>query len=208
MNQPTRRTYHSPLREARARETRERILESVAAWMQLDSPPPFTLDAIAKQAGVERRTVFRHFETKEALLQAFWEWINDRITPRTLPVTLDELIAAPKETFARFDDEEGVIRASLHTPTGRAMRLAAVPARREAFRAALHEATRGVSAADRQRLEMIVHLLYSASAWETMRDYAGVNGAQAGDAASWALRILVDAVRAQAARTLPISEGE
>jgi AcrR family transcriptional regulator/quercetin dioxygenase-like cupin family protein len=180
----------------------------VAAWLQLDSHTPFTLDAIAQQAGLERRTVFRHFKTKEALLQAFWVWINDRITPRTLPTSLDELIAAPKETFARFDDEEGVIRASLHTPTGRAMRMTAVPARREAFRAALREATHGAPAEDGRRLETIVHLLYSASAWETMRDYAGVSGAQAGDAASWALRILVDVVRASAARTLPLAEGE
>lgn len=208
MKKPTRRTYRSPLREARTRETRERILQSVAAWLQLDPPAPFTLDAVARQAGVERRTVFRHFETKEALIQAFWSWINERVTPRTLPNSLEELITAPRETFARFDDEEGVIRASLHTPTGRAMRMTAVPARRETFRAVLHEATRGLSAADRQRLEMIVHLLYSASAWETMRDYAGVDGAQAGDAASWALGILIDAVRAQAARTMSLSEGE
>lgn len=198
MNKPTRRSYSSPLREARALETRERILEGVAAWMQLDTQGEFTLDAVAEAAGVERRTVFRHFATKEALLEAFWGWINHRITPHTLPGSLDELVAAPRETFARFDDHDGVIRASLHTPAGRTMRLAAVPARREAFREALRGATRGASAADRRRLEAVAHALYSASAWEAMRDYAGVSGAQAGDAASWALGVLVDAVRRQA----------
>ena len=195
MNKPARRAYVSPVREARARETRERILEGVAAWMQLGAEGEFTLEAVAEEAGIERRTVFRHFATKEALLAAFWEWINHRITPRTLPGSLAELVAAPRETFARFDDEEGVIRASLHTPAGRAMRMAAVPARREAFRDALREATRGATAADRRRLEAVVHALYSASAWEAMRDYAGVSGSQAGDAASWALAILVDTVK-------------
>ncbi len=195
------RPYSSPLREARARETRERILEGVATWMQLGDPGEFTLDAVAREAGVERRTVFRHFETKEALLEAFWAWINQRLVPRTLPGSLAELVAAPRETFARFDDEEGVIRASLHTPAGRAMRLAAVPARRQAFREALREATRGASSADRRRLEAVVHALYSAAAWEAMRDYAGVSGRQAGDAAAWALEILVEAVRQRAAAT-------
>jgi AcrR family transcriptional regulator len=201
MNKQKRRTYSSPLRKARSLETQERILEGVAAWMQLDAQGEFTFDAVAQEAGVERRTVFRHFATKEALLEAFWVWINRRITPRTLPGSLEELIAAPRATFARFDDEEGVIRASLHTPAGRAMRMAAVEARRQSFREALREATRGAIATDRRRLEAVVHALYSASAWEAMRDYAGVSGSQAGDAASWALAILVEAVRDRAGET-------
>jgi AcrR family transcriptional regulator len=195
MNNAARRTYHSPLREARARETRERILAATADWLRRDAHGDFTLDAIAREAGIERRTVFRHFATREALLAAFWEWINHRISPRPLPATLEELVAAPREVFARFDDEEGVVRASLHTPAGRAMRMAVVPARRSAFRDALREATRGATAVERRRLEAVVHALYSAAAWETMRDYAGVTGDQAGVAASWAIGVLVDAVR-------------
>jgi AcrR family transcriptional regulator len=200
MNTSTRRRYSSPLRQARALETRERILAAVAAHMRRDQHADFTLDTIARDAGVERRTLFRHFATREALLEAFWVWINERVTARTLPASLDELLAAPRETFARFDDEDLVIRASLHTQAGRAMRMAAIPARRQAFRDALHDATRGASAADRRRLEAAAHALYSASAWEAMRDYAGITGAEAGDAAAWALAILVDAVRGGAPR--------
>lgn len=203
MKSTTRRTYVSPLREARSLETRERILEGVARWMQDGAHGEFTLDAVARVAGVERRTVFRHFATKEVLLEAFWAWINQRLAPRTLPATLNELIEAPRETFARFDEQEGVIRASLHTPTGRTMRLAAADARRKAFRAALAEATRDASREDRRRLEAVAHVLYSAAAWETMRDYAALDGAEAGDAASWALSVLAEAVRGSspAART-------
>lgn len=198
MNKPQPRNYSSPLRRARALETRERILAGVASWLQSETSSDFTLEAIAAEAGVERRTLFRHFATREALLEAFWIWINARVTPQTLPGSLAELIAAPRETFARFDAEEGVIRASLHTPAGRAMRMGAVAARRRAFRSALGDATRGASATDRRRLETVVHALYSASAWEAMRDYAGVSGSQAGDAASWALEILVESVRRSA----------
>lgn len=200
MNKAKRRSYHSPLREAQARETRARILVAVATWLERGEAGEFTLAAVARTAGIERRTVFRHFPTREALLGGFWEWINHRITPRTLPASLEELIAAPRETFAGFDAEEGVIRASLHSGPGRAMRLATVPARRKAFRSALREATRGTTAAERGRLEAVVHALYSAAAWEAMRDYAGVSGKEAGEAASWALAILVGAVRDAAAR--------
>lgn len=206
MKSTKRRSYSSPLRAAQAQETRERILAGVAAWMQGDAPGEFTLDAVARKAGVERRTVFRHFDTKEALLEAFWGWINHRIAPKTLPASLEELVAAPRATFARFDEHEGVVRASLRSPAGRAMRMAAVPARQQAFRAALREATSGASPIDRRRLEAIAHALYSAAAWETMRDYAGVTGPQAGDAASWALGVLVETIRragnAEAPRTI------
>lgn len=193
MKARTRRTYRSPLREARALATRERILGSVARCLDEDPEAEFTLDAVARKAGVERRTLFRHFATREALLDAFWNWINHRVAPRTLPASLEELQDAPRATFARFDDHEGVIRASLHSAAGRAMRAAAVPARRKAFRSALHDLS-GLGAADRRRFEAVAHALYSASAWETMRDYAGVTGAEAGDAASWAIRTLVDAL--------------
>ena len=145
--------------------------------------------------------MFRHFETKEALLDAFWRWINEGIQPNTLPGSLDELVDGPRSAFPRFDEVEGVIRGSLHTRAGRAMRMGAVTARQEAFHKSLLEATRGASPADQQRLEAVAHALYSAAAWETMRDYAGVTGEQAGDAASWALGILTKAVRPAPANT-------
>lgn len=195
MNSKATRKYSSPLREAQANETRERILAAVAAWMKDDAHGDFTYDDIAREANIERRTVFRHFETKQALLEAFWSWINERIQPSTLPGSLDELADGPRTAFPRFDEVEGVIRGSLHTRAGRSMRMGTVAARQEAFRKALEEATRGASPADRRRLEAVAHALYSAAAWEAMRDYAGVTGEQAGDAASWALEILTNAVR-------------
>ncbi|MBI3790768.1 MAG: helix-turn-helix transcriptional regulator, partial [Gemmatimonadetes bacterium] len=89
MKSTSRRTYHSPLRQAMAQQTRERILAAVGTWMQRATGAEFTLDAIAREADVERRTVFRHFATKEALLAAFWEWVNQRVAPRTLPASLE-----------------------------------------------------------------------------------------------------------------------
>lgn len=208
MNISERRSYNSPLREAKAQETREKILESVAAWLQTGSLKPLTLDTIASYAGIQKRTVLRHFQTKEALLTAFWLWINERTSPPKLPTSIAELIEAPRDTFKRFDEQEGVIRASLHTPAGREMRLSVLPARREAFSSALRETTQHASEEVQTWLEAVAHLLYSAAAWETMRDYAGISGTEAGEAASWALQILIDSVRSSNSCTNHHSEGE
>ncbi len=198
MNKKPRR-YHSAVRAAQANETREAILQGVAAWMQRKPHQDFTLAGIAKVAGIERRTVFRHFATKEDLLAAFWERTNHKIAPQTLPLRLTDLLAAPREVFARFDNEEGLIRASLHSNAGREMRLAGVAARRQAFRECLREITQRTASSEFRHLECVAHALYSAAAWETMRDYAGVSGKEAGAAASWALGLLAEAVRKSAA---------
>lgn len=144
-------------------------------------------------ARIERRTVHRHFVTKEALLAAFWAWINQQLTAQPLPRRGVELLEAPRAVFAAFDEQAGIIRASLHSAAGRAMRLAGVGERRRAFRAALREASPGASAADLRRLECVAHALHSAAAWEAMRDYAGASGKEAGEAAAWALALLAEA---------------
>lgn len=188
------RLYASPLRESQAKGTRERILSSVATWMSNPDNGDFTFDEIARESGVQRRTVFRHFVTKEALLESFWVWINADLSSKPLPSNLSELVEGPRELFPQFDEAEGVIRGSLHTQAGRAMRQGTVAARRKAIKTSLREATLNLKARDRQRIEAVAHALYSAAAWETMRDYAGITGEQAGDAASWALAVLTDAI--------------
>ena len=57
-----------PLR-ADAQRNRDRLLE-VAVRAFSEDGPDVTLDAIAKQAGVGIGTLYRHFPTREALVEA------------------------------------------------------------------------------------------------------------------------------------------
>ncbi|MCJ8521869.1 hypothetical protein ABID21_005049 [Pseudorhizobium tarimense] len=87
------------------------------------------------------------------------------------------------------------MRAALHSRTGRQMRMATVPARRESFSAALAPALLSLPTSDARKVEALAHLLYSASAWEVLKDYGGLDGTQAGEAASWALELILSAIR-------------
>lgn len=194
MNKKERRAYVSPLRESQAQATRDLILRSVAQWMESGDGKPLTLDAIAKSAGIQTRTVLRHFQTKEALLEAFWTWVNVQITPQILPDSLEDLLNLPRRIFSRFDEQEGIIRGSLHSRAGQEMRRAAIPNRRKAFSKVIREELPHLDPETRRRILAMAHLLGSASAWETLRDYAGLSGRQAGETAAWALSILIDAV--------------
>ncbi|MBW8300174.1 MAG: TetR/AcrR family transcriptional regulator [Hydrogenophaga sp.] len=193
---PTRK-YRSPLREAQAHETRERILSAATELLGRNPIGDFSMDEIATAAGVERRTVFRHFSNKEALLDALWGFVNEQLEAQPRPSSFDELVSGPRTAFPAFDRNAGIMRASLHTPAGQAMRLRAVPARRAAFHACLADELKQISAKEAEKIEALAHLLYSAGAWETLKDYAGMDGETAGEAASWAIKTLVDAVIAK-----------
>ncbi|NKC30608.1 TetR/AcrR family transcriptional regulator [Falsiroseomonas selenitidurans] len=204
MNTLTVRRYDSPLRQAQASDTRARILQAVEHLLQAMPEAPLSFDAVAAQAGVERRTVFRHFPNKAALLAAFWEGMNQRVALRTWPQNEADLRTLPAETFAGFDRHEGVIRAALASGAGREMRLAANEERRRAFRTSLAEVAQGVPPERAEQAAAVIQLLYSAGAWQSLKDYWQLDGRQAGEAVSWAIGALIDTLRRDAAtRDLP-----
>lgn len=185
------RPYKSALREEQAKATRDRILAAAIDLMQADADA--SMDAIAKAAGVERRTVFRHFETREALLTAAFQWLNERLGVVIAPGDPAALVQAIRDGFVRLDSLEGLVRAGLHSRAGRDMRLANLPLRRAAFAASLAPVTANLDPAGKARIEALAHLLYSAAAWEVLKDYGGLTGTEAGQAAAWALQLLLSA---------------
>ncbi len=189
------RTYNSPLREEKARETREAILAALLTLMRSSAmPDDISMEAIALEAGVQRRTIFRHFANKDDLLSAFWPWFNARMGASIKPETPQDIVNGPPQAFPLFDAHEAAMRAALHSRTGRQMRLATVPARRKNFSAALAPVVAALPAEQARKVEALAHLLYSASAWEVLKDYGGLDGAQAGETASWALDLILSAV--------------
>ncbi|MEB3044751.1 TetR/AcrR family transcriptional regulator [Rhizobium mulingense] len=192
------RKYSSPLREQQALATRERILRATLDLLNVNPFGDISMDDVAKSAGVERRTVFRHFATKEALFDAFWIFINEGMNAQTLPSTLDELVHAPIDMFQQFDKNQGVIRASIHTPAGYAMRMRRIAARRKAFKQCFTAAEMEPASENGKRAEALFHLLYSAGAWEILKDYAGLTGQEAGEAASWAMQVILKAAKPDA----------
>src|SRR6516164_37542 len=69
-----RKPYESELRNAAADETRTRIIAAARALLGEDKgAPTFSLDAIARHAGVTRLTVYNQFESKRGLLEAVFD---------------------------------------------------------------------------------------------------------------------------------------
>jgi len=195
MNSPAVRRYESPLRKAQAEDTRQRILAAVARLFEQRPEEALSFDAIAAEAGVQRRTVFRHFANKDALLQAFWTWANEQVAIRTWPETEADLVKMPPVTFAGFDRHEGLIRAAYTSKSGREMRLRANAERQAAFRKSLADLTKGLDPKRAEQAAAVIQLLYSAGAWNSLKEYWQFSGREAGEAVAWAIGVLLDALR-------------
>ena len=87
--------YTPGLRDRQKAATRDEILRAVARKLETTPLEDLSFAEIAQEAGVGERTVYRHFPTKEALLGAFWAWMQTQALPRPAPVRVREPIAPP-----------------------------------------------------------------------------------------------------------------
>ena len=68
------RPYKSPRRESAATRTREGIVKAAAGMLgTADGIGEFSLEAVARKAGVTRLTVYNHFGSRRALLEAVFD---------------------------------------------------------------------------------------------------------------------------------------
>src|SRR5580704_16791236 len=75
----TRKPYASPARAAAADRTRSEIVAAAARLLREPAAAePFSLESVGKQAGVSRLTVYNHFGSRRALLEAVFDDIADR----------------------------------------------------------------------------------------------------------------------------------
>ena len=96
------RPYNSERRAAASDETRARIVAAARALLiGGEDLPPFSLDGVAKHAGVTRLTVYNQFESKQGLLEAvFDDLTRESRLMEEVPAVFD--IADPREALHRF----------------------------------------------------------------------------------------------------------
>lgn len=191
-----RRPYRSALRERQHGETRETILRALGEQILRSRPGEFSLPEVAERAGVSVRTVYRHFGSRDALIEALQEYAVLRASPAP-PTTLEELIALPPVLFAVFDAHAPWVEAMLRAGAGAAIRSAGKPARAALFNALTRPAVAGLPKAEAAATQALVKHLVSAETWLAMRQDFKVDGPTAGRAVSRALRAIFAASEAR-----------
>jgi AcrR family transcriptional regulator len=191
------RAYNSPLRAEQLEQTRERIFEAVSDVLADDTVQELTIPLIARRARVAVRTVYRHFPTREALFDAWGDWAeeNSRLLMHSYPQTLEALRSMAPALFQAYDDNERLVRALLNSAAALELRRRTRRRRRRQAERALDEVTAALTPEGRRRATAVIYLLVSAPAWQAMREQSGLSGAEAGEAAAWAVRVLTDELR-------------
>lgn len=99
-----------------AEERREATVETVLDLAAEQNPTDITTGAIAKRMGVTQGALFRHFPSKDAILQAVMEWVSERLLTRidraisTKTSPLDALEAAFTAHIEFISEHPGVPR--------------------------------------------------------------------------------------------------
>ena len=103
------------LRERQREETREQILRAVGHQLETRSLEDLSFAEIASEAGVGERTVYRHFPTKEALLGAFWAWMQTEAFGRPAPARRQRSDQRLRDTITAPRDAQRPMRILLAT---------------------------------------------------------------------------------------------
>jgi AcrR family transcriptional regulator len=194
--------YNSPLRAQQKQLTHDLILQSVAKTLATHSVQDVTVSEVARIAAITERTIYRHFPTREDLLQAFWKWQLERSGGQTVlaPPTLEALFANIRTLFQSLDADEAVIRAVMAAPEGREIRKEANRTRLAHMIAFLEPRTEGLNPAERHRIAAAIVSVSSVLSWLFMRDNCDYDGSQAGEAAVTAVRLLIEGAETEAAK--------
>lgn len=187
------------LRRLQTELTRDLLLEALAAIVSEGGVHAFSVQQVADRAGVSHRTVYRHFPTREALLQALPSWLEARFAPRggrALPESLAELPAVVRRNFEVFEEHAATIRA-LDALSDGANVLGPYRARRTAaFRDVARRELPHLPPEDVAAVAGVIRLLASSRAWRHLTEDHGVPTPAAGRAVAWALSLLIESLSA------------
>lgn len=150
-----RRRYRKRRRAEQERQTRERITEAAVRLHGTIGPARTTISSIAREAGVQRATVYRHFPDESALFAAcsahYWA-ANPMPDPGSWSSIGDSgqrLRVALRELYAFYRRTEGMLeKTSRDAPVVEAMAAAVA-----AFEAYLESAVTAIVSGRRERGE-------------------------------------------------------
>jgi AcrR family transcriptional regulator len=179
-------------RAAHREDVMRRIEDALLNFMARGETQRLNHDAVAEAAGVSRRTVYRYYPDREALLKALWARTTRAAGPGVgIPGNAEEVLGRLHEVYTGFDRNSDALMVSLTTPEGRAVRNSVKPERVAGWRAAL---AREVSALPQRQQDWAlaaIQLLSTGLAWREMRDQWEMEGEEIAAACHWAISTLL-----------------
>jgi AcrR family transcriptional regulator len=193
---PSERRYASSLRDEQVEATRIRILEALVRTMA-SGVAGLSVPAVAREAQVSIPTIYRHFGSKQGLIEALNPYVIAKggLVPEQMPQSVDELGPIVRALFRNLDRMDLTLRAAMASQLGQELRTAMLPKRRAMTREFVARLAPDLPDADLGRLADLALILMSSAAFRAYKDYLGLGPDAAAALVGWAIRTLIGGAR-------------
>lgn len=188
-----------PLRARHTELTRGLILDATVALIVERGVIDFSIQDVAGRAGVSHRTIYRHFPTREGLLEAVVPWGEAKMAARggmALPEHPDDLARIVRSKYEVLDEMAPLVIAALKLDAARLVAVRQSARSRQATRSAVAEVTGHLPAGTAEAVAALFHQVTSSRMWLTCREDEGIDGARFAPVAAWAVETLIADLRA------------
>lgn len=196
---PKRREYSSRLREEQAEQTRERILESVAAMLRAGDLEEISFASVARNAGVSVPTVYRYFPSRDALFEGVQEWLNRELKAPPFPKSWEDLAEGSTAMFAYYENARDIFKTAMVTSLFREVGQANRRRRDRAVAELLSPLTRHLDERRANAIHAMLRLIYGFEGFSFMRERFGSTPEEIAEVVAWATRTLTAQLLAEQA---------
>lgn len=195
------REYRSELRAQHAEDTRSRILDA-ALRVMANGFASVSVPNVAREAGVSVPTIYRHFGTKQELLDAIYPHLARSSAQRVPepPATVDDIRQGVIQYIGYLDTLDDLARAALASPAADPFRKQSIGRRLEVFRPAVDAIEPPLAKADRERIIRLIAVLTSSGTVRLLHDHLEASPDDVADDIDWFIRAAVAAARPKASR--------
>jgi AcrR family transcriptional regulator len=181
-------------RAAKKQQAREQILDAFITLL-IEGAPDLSHDVVADRSGVARRTVYRYFPDRAALMDNALLRVRELAGPQVrYPDSAEELLDTLEPIYTGFDSIAPIATMLRTTPQGRQLRLAQNNQRIARYTRALSDAVKDLQPEDRKLATAMLQVLHT-TPWLEMRDHWKLDGHQIARATGWAVRTLLKDLR-------------
>jgi AcrR family transcriptional regulator len=191
---PARRPYDSALRRRRAAETRARIITAGSELLRGSSVRDWhglTIRAVAERAGVNERTVYRHFTNEQGLHDAVMHRLEEEAGIELQGMPLDEVADVAARIFEHVSSFPPDARPPLDPTLQEAKRR-----QQEALLTAVTGRAPTWPEADRRVAAAVLDVLWSVASYERLVVDWQIDRAEATRGIAWVIGLVRDAIAA------------
>lgn len=168
-----RSAQEATLKDRQLAMTRQLILDAAVELLEAGAVPELTMRSISSRANVAERTVFRHFASREELLDALAAEVSARLELPALPASAGDLPLVPRALYRAFETRAHLTKAALHSELFDRIRETTASARWKAVKALIDAHAPRRSERDRMLAAANIRYLLAATSWHYYRFYFG-----------------------------------